>query len=639
MENKSNILFSQGAPVLHSNDWAMFRESVTGTRSTFLSVLFLISAIIIAYVALLPNIYRSEALIIMESPQPDTPMRDIVPASAELVRSQLEVIQSNATVDRVIDDLGLVGDPEFSTGPLDNAIKGRLQVRESVARRLDVGSDGRSYAIKIGFESRDAAKAARIANAFAVRFIAGQREVKVRMIETLRSNLIGGLSHLREAAEEAEYRAEQYRSGHKLVILSSPSSDDAGPSGGTIASRQASELSRTQAELLGRSLDATAKWAQARRNPAKPFSGTALSSPLIQNLLGQQATLAEALAAAQTKRGPDNPEVKQLTSQLGATNNSLADELGRIQGSLLADARATHMSESAAADAIARLKREVGAEMGTQARYSVLAQEARQQRALYDELVGQVARATVRAASQLPDGVIASFAAASRRPMGSKPLVVGSLSAFAGLVIASAAAMARGLLRSDFVSAAQMERISGIPVINCEHPAETSPGTHLRVGRRLISFAHARTTTKTSLAISLLRAADLTIPPFLSWRWATALAQQGARVGVLAESDGPLPATGDRVDVIDFVAAQQEAETALDMKELAVRVFGDISALDVLLIEAEAGDRGIPELAATLKNVTVALVVDYTIRRDSLERQTRNLRRRGVRVALLIRLT
>lgn len=620
------------------SDLHILRETLSGTWVVFSLVFLGVIAAAAAYLAFLPPVYRAEALVMIPPQSSDPFNRDVSPPSTELVRSQMEIIQSPTTQDHVIDGLGLDKDAELAGRRAGEGRGAREAARESVARRLDVGSDGRSWVIKIAFESRDPNKAARIANAFATRFIVEQRENKVEAAQAIRDSLVGRLNQLRQSAG-AERKAEDFRRQNNLVMLFNSPGDAEASMGVTVASRQASELARTEAEMQGRSVEAQARWAQSLRDPDGTLSSAALSSPVIQNLLIQEAGVRQSLASAQTRRGPDNPEVKQLQNQLQSVTGTLSGELKRIRQSLSADAATARASEAGAARAIARLKAQVGSEMDVQTRYRTLARDAQQKRALFDELAGQVAHTAEHAVAQVPAGVIASFATPPHRPKGKKAALVGGFAVTGGAIIALVAAVMTGLARKRFVSSGQMARATGLPVITSRHPAETTHDAHVLVGRRLVMFAHRRSGGKSRFCVTLLRAPDVAIPESLSWRWAEALAQQGARVAILAEPPGPAPVNRDQFQVLEFASVQEQAESAVDMNEIAAKLWNDVNPVNVLLVEAGAEIAGIPELGAALPDVMTALVADASIRRDQLMRQIRDMRERGVQVDTIIRLT
>jgi uncharacterized protein involved in exopolysaccharide biosynthesis len=634
----SEMIIKHHPPMVDDGDFRVIGEALKGTWIIFAAVFAAMILAAVAYLGLQRSFYRSEALVVIQPQSSDPFSKDNPPPSVELVRSQMEVIQSQSTEDHVIDDLHLDKDPEFNTKKNGDPARVRETVRDNVARRLSVDSDGRSWVIKIAFESHDPAKAARIANAFATRFIAEQGEAKVRAAEAIRSSLAGRLTQLRQSTEAAEQKAEEFRRQNQLVMLFNAPGDIDTSMGVTVASRHASELARTEAELQGRNLEAQAK-AQSLRDPSGALSSAALSSPVIQNLLIQKAGIEQSLASMRSRRGSNNPDVKQLETQLETVTETLSDELQRIRDSFAADASMAQATATGAARAVAGLKSQIDAEMGVQIKYRALTRDAQEQRAFFDELAGQVARTAEHAVAQVPAGVIVSFASPSLKPEGKKGILVAIAMIAVGAVMALAAAVGAGLVRKHFISSAQMARTMGLPVISGPHPADTTHDAHLLVGRRLMALAQRRSVGKARCSVNLLRVPGISVTEPLSWRWAEALSQQGAHVAILAEPYGSAPINSENFQVVEFAPMQQLAESAMDMGDVASKLWRELSPTSVLLVETGAEVRGIPELAAALPDVTTVLIAGSNTARETLRQLIGELRERGIQVDAIIRLT
>jgi uncharacterized protein involved in exopolysaccharide biosynthesis len=207
----------------------------------------------------LPKRYFAEAVILIQPQRnPLDPTGPVPAASAEVVRSQIEVLRSRQVIDRVITMLRLGSDPEFifdnpySADPAD-------AIREEIAKRVSVETDGRSFAIKIGFEAESAAKAARIADAFAAAYLAEQREQKQRASDAGLVGLQNRLEQLRQDVFAAEQAAETFRRQNGLVSLASAS--DGGDEGGSMSptARELSEVARQKAQVSTLKVQAEAR--------------------------------------------------------------------------------------------------------------------------------------------------------------------------------------------------------------------------------------------------------------------------------------------------------------------------------------------------------------------------------------------
>lgn len=166
------------------------------------------AALALVYLADKEPEYRADARIIVE-PNVTSVAEDILstPAQvpkAELVDSQVEILKASDTALQVIQRLDLANDPEFTADgpspaslaigrlraflgqspaepPADPADEGAREARalEALGQRLDVSRVGETLVIEVGFSSRDAEKAASIAQAFIDVFMAEQDEARL----------------------------------------------------------------------------------------------------------------------------------------------------------------------------------------------------------------------------------------------------------------------------------------------------------------------------------------------------------------------------------------------------------------------------------------------------------------------------
>lgn len=139
-----------------------------------------------AAVAFVPDRYAAFVLIQVDPgramPSADEP-KTSPPAAFELerreVEKQIERMTSPALLDSVVTAMDLTADPEFQSrswlsrlmSPLDNSDPHAI-AREALETRLSVRRVHNSSLVNIGISSYDAAKAAKIANAVAARYIA-----------------------------------------------------------------------------------------------------------------------------------------------------------------------------------------------------------------------------------------------------------------------------------------------------------------------------------------------------------------------------------------------------------------------------------------------------------------------------------
>ncbi|HSV29065.1 MAG TPA: Wzz/FepE/Etk N-terminal domain-containing protein, partial [Candidatus Omnitrophota bacterium] len=176
---------------------------VSRRRWTFaIALLAVIAAAFLAAFGIHPR-YAAEATVLLESRKTQvstqTSVLSDLPADMAAVRSEIEIIRSNQLLATVVDRLGLANDPEFTAPRWHDRVLAqavalapalapmlgdqspahrRQELFERVQDRLIVTNDSRSYSLRIKFVSEDAAKAARIANAFATAYVEAQMQIR-----------------------------------------------------------------------------------------------------------------------------------------------------------------------------------------------------------------------------------------------------------------------------------------------------------------------------------------------------------------------------------------------------------------------------------------------------------------------------
>src|SRR5690606_25645655 len=149
-------------------------------------------------------------------------------ADAAAVESQVEVIESPTLALRVIEREKLESDPEFVERGMvarlaellfigrhppgqDEAARLRAAVIDALRERMRVKRRGLTYVLEIRVTSQSPQKAARLANAVADEYLAGQLAAKYRATKRASLWLGSRLEELREQVRGAERAVEGYK--------------------------------------------------------------------------------------------------------------------------------------------------------------------------------------------------------------------------------------------------------------------------------------------------------------------------------------------------------------------------------------------------------------------------------------------
>jgi len=299
------------------------------------------------------------------------------------LKSESETILSRELAKKVITKLDLLNVPEFNPNSksseksspsalnpkswLPDSIKSKLGLEENEAVISDEEKQARimlaateiyigklkvepvkgSQIVSIKFESLSAKLAAKIANAHAESYIVGQLQVKFEATEKANAWLNSRLTDLRAKVVNSEKAVESYRAAHGLV---SGSNKEAG-----LVGEQLSEINNQLITAKVQKSEAAARLEQVAklRNSGMDIEAVSevLSSPLIQNLRGQETELTRKLSEISVELGQNHPKMKSTTAELSGVRTKIKAESGKIIAGLhnelnIANTRVTNLQNS-----------------------------------------------------------------------------------------------------------------------------------------------------------------------------------------------------------------------------------------------------------------------------------------------------
>ncbi len=292
----------------------------------------------------LPPKYRSTAVLMVDPRKAHvTSVQDVLsslPADNFVVRSELDIVQSSNVMGRVIDDLKLLQDPDFNPAlkgagwwerylpsaktlsAEEKAAQSRVLAMRTLAKHLNVSNDGRSYTISIEYRDHDAARAARIANAFAEQYLVDQLEVKYAATQRANDWITKRLDSMRADLNAAEKAVEEFKIKNNLV----------GAGDSTITQQQ---LAAVNAQLVQARTELAQ--AEARLNSVRgrggqrvEVSSAVLSSDLIQKLKVQEAEVRRKEADLATRYGERHPSMINARNEMRSIHDKISEETQKI---------------------------------------------------------------------------------------------------------------------------------------------------------------------------------------------------------------------------------------------------------------------------------------------------------------------
>ena len=337
--------------------WRVFRRRLP----VFLAVAFTVFVLVVVITMQMTPQYTATASVIID--QRRSQVVDIeavltgVGSDAQALDTEVQLIQSRSLAQAVVSELDLAADPEFNSrlrepsglGAVAGAVAGFLSallpsqvadsqsgeaeqeleaVTSAVLDRLSARRSGMTFMLTIAFTSENAAKAARIANAFADQYLLSQLEAKFDATERANTWLNERLETLREEVRTDEQAVEMYRAENGLL--------DTG--GSTLTEQQISDLNAQlaiqRAELSAAESSLRNVQTQLERGASLDTIGEVLRSETIRALRAQQTDTSRRRSDLTSRYGPRHPEILAVEREAADLEEQVNREIQRIVAGL-----------------------------------------------------------------------------------------------------------------------------------------------------------------------------------------------------------------------------------------------------------------------------------------------------------------
>ena len=391
-------------------------------------------------------------------------------AEAAVIDTEVEILRSRQLAERVVDALGLIHDPEFAASAsspwfgdadrratlVDPQARRELVV-DAVLERLRIARTGGTYVMQVAFESRDPAKAARIANAFADQYLLQQRETKGDATRHANSWLTGRLTALRVELEAAEGAVERYRAENGLL-----SAD-----GATLTEQEISAYSQQRATARSQLAEEAARLRTARMQLAHGSSGEdvgeALQSQVVQQLRARRAEASARVADLSSRYGERHPDMVRARRELSDADEQIEAEIRRIVSNLEARVQVAQERAGAVDASLAEARLTLAVDNAAGVRLNELERHADSVRTLYQSFLARFQETSAAEGAEQSDARIVSRARTPSEPSSPNTplLLAGGL--VAALMLALAAVGLAEMLDRGLRHAEDVEQRLGKP--------------------------------------------------------------------------------------------------------------------------------------------------------------------------------
>ncbi|MDD3288755.1 MAG: polysaccharide biosynthesis tyrosine autokinase [Alphaproteobacteria bacterium] len=463
--------------------------------------------------------YRAETVLMLDQRQAST-VDSIVSAMQmdnSALRSEIDIITSRAVIDRVIDKLKLVDDKEFYAGeswmswinpaswfdesvsPEETARRAKAMVAKALSKRLKVINDGRSFSIRITFDSKDSQKAANIANAFADEYLVDQLEAKYEVTSRANKWLSERLTSLRQQVEITEKAVEDFRQSAKLIEID----------GVTVAARQMDEINSQLTAARGQTSQAEARLRSVQNmlqsKGGMDAAADVLSSPLIQRLREQEAEVRRKEAEMAMRYGERHPKMINVHAEYVDLQHKIAEEVQKITRSLANEVDVAKAKEDQIAKDLAALEKKAGAELKDSVQLRQLKREADANRTLYESFLGRFKQTSEQQDLELADSRIIARADPPVSISFPQKWLFVFMGGFLGAIFGVLGAYLIEYFDRGFKSSVRFEEMTGLPVVglvpNLKGVSDRPPEDYV-VDKPLSAYSEALRTVRTAIHFS-----------------------------------------------------------------------------------------------------------------------------------------
>ncbi|TKD48291.1 MAG: succinoglycan biosynthesis protein exop [Mesorhizobium sp.] len=383
-------------------------------------------------------------------------------ATLAIVENQVRVLTSGTVLNKVVDKLNLVSDPEFNgqasdglgvmtlirsilsrnDGPGVGEGRRRALAVANLAESLSVERGGKTFVISVSATTQNGEKSALIANTMTDVFLQTFGQIQSDTAGRATNELTGRLDELRKGVEAAERKVEDFRAAHDLVDAQ----------GHLISDDEMLKLNQQLAIARARTLELNARAASARSIDVNSvLSGTLpeeINSNTMSELRSQYATLKQEADRAAIRFGPRHPELQALNAQLAGSRERIAGELRRIASSLQVDLRRAVQLEQDLASRLAQLKVRSGDVNSDLVTLRELEREAAAKRSVYEQYLLRAKETGEQKDINTANINVISRAFAPLEPNGPSRAVT----VLAGLLAGLASGVGLGAMRGAYAS-------------------------------------------------------------------------------------------------------------------------------------------------------------------------------------------
>jgi polysaccharide biosynthesis transport protein len=560
------------SPLALANLIAVVRRRAIAMGCAFAAV---IVASLILFVVLPPRYTATSTVLIDPHNQTLLALDQLVGAQTGVpisVENQVQILTTSSFAGRVINQLKLDGDPEFRDdllsrifdffGAVKSAVFGsrpkdpsvvRDELRDKVTKNFlaHMSTDvtmGTSV-IAIQFSSRDAKKAAEIANAVADSYITDELEAKFDATRIANNWLSQRLGDLRQRVAEAETAAATYAAQNNLQVLNQ--------AGETLQDQRVAQLNadllKARADLADKQTEYDGVKAVIARGGSVDAIPELMSSAVFQNLRTQRAALIQQQSQMSPTYGARHPEMIKLNEQIASVNQQINAEIQRILSALQSEVSVAKSQVDAIEGSLKSAQEQNATANQASVHLRELQRNAESAKSLYESFLKRFNELGEEGTLPTTDARVISRAIVPAAPSFPKPVLFFAGALLFGILAAAVAAFVleqfdRGLrTRQQVEGDLNLPMLASLPLApqeDLEWDGEKHNAADLVYQKPLSAYNEAFRLLRAGVSLS-----NVDSPPRLILI-TSALPSEGKSTGALSFARS-VALTGDRVLLVD----------------------------------------------------------------------------------------
>jgi len=485
------------------------------------------AALVLVVTLMLTPLYQSTASIMLDTRREQVVDMQAVlsnlPSDTFVVDSEVQVLQSPALARRVVQKLHLDQDPEFNATlrpqsiiamPINAAkaafhalciwvglvpatdVNGPARREEAVVeafeKNLTITRQGLTYVINIAFNSQDAAKAVRIANAVAESYLEQQKSTKAQATRQANALIQKHVSELQQQVFHAEQAVADYKGKNGLLNAV----------GAPLTEQEISALNTQMANAQAAEAEQAGKLAAARRQLGQGGSdavGQAAGSDTIRQLRQQQAELITQEADLSKRYGAKHPALMKVHAQRAALDAAIAAEVHRVISGQQAEAAAASSRAASLRASISQDRKVLALNNSAGVKLAELERDANAVRGVYESFLNRLKQTAAQEDLQDADAQIVSRASIPLKPSSPSWLLAGAAAVVLSMLAAGTSVLLREFFDRGVRSPEEAENAVGLPVIaTIPQIAQSDPAAYV-VKKPMSDFAESIRNLRTSL--------------------------------------------------------------------------------------------------------------------------------------------